>query len=176
MIEFAVEPRNPAEVLATCGLFNLASRQEPALAHFTRDGMFCLDTSLSLESLLAGLTAKEYGVAEDLSWVTLAGVRLNWWCREGSEFKLWAGKVNAGNLTKELLQACDRVRSRATEGNFLSIAVPLTKRFGADPRSSWRSLDIGYSPNDQGTGAVHSTPVHGQCHDEEQPIEAIGIL
>jgi CRISPR-associated protein Csb3 len=57
-----------------------------------------------------------------------------------------------------LLDACDRVRARALKGEVLLAATPMTKRFGVDPRSSWISLDIGYSPNDQKTGAIHTRP------------------
>lgn len=158
MIELPVEVRNPGEVLAACGLFNLAARQGWATARFTPDGRFCLDTPVPLEELLAVLDAGKVTIAEDWSWVDLAGVRLNWWMREGDDFKLWAGQVNPDNLARGLLDACDRVRARALEGEVLSAATPLTRRFGADPRSSWISLDIGYSPNDQGTGAIHTRP------------------
>ena len=158
MIELPVEVRNPGEVLAACGLFNLAARQGWATARFTPDGRFCLDTPVPLEELLAVLDAGKVTIAEDLSWVDLAGVRFNWWMREGDDFKLWAGQVNPDNLVRGLLDACDRVRARALEGEVLSAATPLTRRFGADPRSSWISLDIGYSPNDQGIGAIHTRP------------------
>lgn len=158
MIELAVELRNPGEVLAACGLFNLAARHGWATARFTPDGRFYLDTPATLEELLAVLDARKLAIADDLSWVDLAGVRLNWWMREGDDFKLWAGQVNPDNLIRGLLDACDRVRGSALKGKLLSAAIPMTKRFGADPRSSWISLDIGYSPNDQGTGAIHTRP------------------
>ncbi|MCB1824056.1 MAG: hypothetical protein KDJ54_05525 [Candidatus Competibacteraceae bacterium] len=158
MIELAVELRNPGEVLAACGLFNLAARRGWATARFASDGRFCLDTPMTLEALLTGLNVEELTIADDLSWVDLAGVRLNWWMREGDDFKLWAGQVNPDNLIRGLLDACDRVRGSALKGKLLSAAIPMTKRFGADPRSSWISLDIGYSPNDQGTGAIHTRP------------------
>lgn len=158
MIELAVELRNPGEVLAACGLFNLAARRGWATARFAPDGRFYLDTPATLEELLAVLDAGKLAIADDLSWVDLAGVRLNWWMREGDDFKLWAGQVNPDNLVRDLLDACETVRERGIESGYLSAAMPMTKRFGADPRSSWISLDIGYSPNDQGTGAIHTRP------------------
>jgi hypothetical protein len=158
VIELPVEVRNPGEVLAACGLFNLAARWGWATARFAPDGRFCLDTPATLEELLAVLDARQLAIAPDWSWVDLAGVRLNWWMREGNDFKLWAGQVNPDNLVRDLLDACDRVRARALKGEVLLAATPMTKRFGVDPRSSWISLDIGYSPNDQKTGAIHTRP------------------
>jgi hypothetical protein len=158
MIELAVDPRNPGEVLAACGLFNLAARHGRAQGQFTSEGRFRLDTLADLETLLAMLDSRRLAVAEDLSWVSLGGIHLNWWMREGEDFKLWAGQVNPDNLVRDLLDACDRVRARAVKGELLSVSAPMTKRFGADPRSSWISLDIGYSPNDQGKAAIHTRP------------------
>lgn len=158
MIELAVELRNPGEMLAACGLFNLAARRGWATARFAPDGRFYLDTPATLEELLAVLDAGKLAIADDWSWVDLAGVRLNWWMREGDDFKLWAGQVNPDNLIRDLLDACESVRERGSGSGCLSAAMPMTKRFGADPRSSWISLDIGYSPNDQGTGAIHTRP------------------
>jgi CRISPR-associated protein Csb3 len=158
MIDFSLEPRNPGEVLAACGLFNLASLRFKAMAEFTPDGHFRLDTPDTLDQLLSLLKPDQMEVAPDLSWVSLSGIHLNWWMREGGRLKLWAGQVNPQNLLEDLLQACDRVHEEAIRDGFLSASVPLTKRFGSDPRSSWVSLDIGYSPNDQGIGAVHTRP------------------
>lgn len=157
MIELAVELRNPGEVLAACGLFNLAARRGWATARFAPDGRFYLDTSATLEELLAVLDAGKLAIADDLSWVDLAGVRLNWWMREGDDFKLWAGRVNPDNLVRDLLDACAKVRVGALKGELLSVTVPMTKRLGADPRSSWISLDLGYSPDAQGI-RVHTRP------------------
>ena len=158
VIELPVEVRNPGEVLAACGLFNLAARWGWATARFAPDGRFCLDTPATLEELLAVLDARQLLIAPDWSWVDLAGVRVNWWRREGDDFDLWAGQVNPDNLVRDLLDACDRVRAQALKGEVLLAATPMTKRFGTDPRSSWISLDIGYSPNDQKTGAIHTRP------------------
>ena len=103
MIELAVDSRNPGEVLAACGLFNLAVRHGRAMGQFTEDGQFRLDTSATLEELLASLNSKIVVVAEDQSRVLLDGIALNWWMREGQDFKLWAGQVNPDNLCRDLL-------------------------------------------------------------------------
>jgi CRISPR-associated protein Csb3 len=158
MIEFELETRNPGEVLSACGLFNLASSRGEVMAQFTPGGRFCLDTPASLHELLFLLKPDLMEVADDYSWVNLAGVHLNWWAREGDKFKLWAGQVNPKNLFQELLQACEKLLDAAIDKGFMAASTPLTKRFGADPHSSWVSLDIGYSPNDQGMGSVHTRP------------------
>ncbi|PKN68059.1 MAG: hypothetical protein CVU57_00045 [Deltaproteobacteria bacterium HGW-Deltaproteobacteria-15] len=158
MIELKLEPRNPGEVLAACGLFNLAASRSYSTAGFTTEGHFRLDTPEPLDDLLLLLTPDQMDAAPDLSSVTLAGIHLNWWMREGRKLKLWAGQVNPKNLLEDLLGACDKVREKAPNGNFLAGSVPLTKRLGTDPRSTWVSIEIGYSPNDQGIGAVHTRP------------------
>ena len=158
MIELAVDSRNPGEVLAACGLFNLAVRHGRAMGQFTEDGQFRLDTSATLEELLAPLNRKTVIVAEDHSRVLLDGIALNWWKRKVLDFKPWAGQVNPDNLCLDLLNCCEPLRGRAVQGELLSASIPMTKRLGVDPRSSWISLDIGYSPNDQGKAAIHTRP------------------
>jgi hypothetical protein len=103
MIELAVDSRNPGEVLAACGLFNLAVRHGRAMGQFTEDGQFRLDTSATLEELLAPLNRKTVIVAEDHSRVLLDGIALNWWKRKVLDFKPWAGQVNPDNLCLDLL-------------------------------------------------------------------------
>ena len=158
MIEFELERRNPAEVLAACGIFNLSSSDGQAKAQFTPEGTFRLETRYDFEELLSHLRSDRIEVAGDLSSATISGFQVNWWMREGRAFKLWAGQVNPDNLIRELARACDRLREKSNGYKLLSASLPLTKRLGADPRSSWATLDIGYSPDKQGMGAVHTWP------------------
>jgi CRISPR-associated protein Csx14 len=79
-------------------------------------------------------------------------LRLSWWLDElsgtQSEFKTWSANTTSLGLFES---TADEVHpTDVTDKTLLTHTVGMTGRFGFDPRSSWDTLNTGYSPNDQG--------------------------
>ena len=79
-------------------------------------------------------------------------LRLAWWLDELSgtqtKFKMWSARVTSLGLFEDTIGAANA--ADVTDETLLAHAVGMTGRFGFDPRSSWDTLNTGYSPNDQG--------------------------
>ncbi len=78
-------------------------------------------------------------------------LRLAWWLDElggrQTRFKTWSAHNSAEGLIGDL--ASEIKADEITVGNLLQHRVGMTSRLGLDPRSSWNTLDTGFSPNDQ---------------------------
>src|SRR5262249_3098111 len=78
-------------------------------------------------------------------------LRLNWWLNELecrlSALKTWIALKTSTGLLADLAAAVDR--EALSENSLLHLSTGMTARFGFDPRSSWNTLDTGFSPNDQ---------------------------
>ena len=160
-----LDPRNPGQFLACCGLFELSELLAPGgEAQFADGGAaFLLTTQASaLPPQLAlfppsDLAGKPYeATLEPLDLA--AGDRsltLNWWLNETltakSALKTWGGQQTPRRLLTELTGLLDY--SKPLHELFRA-AVFTTSRFGVDPRSAWEALDVGYSPNDIGQPAM----------------------
>jgi CRISPR-associated protein Csx14 len=154
-----LDPRNPGQFLACCGLFELAELVEPGgLACFHKDGTeFALQSTAVLppaEIKLrtdSDLNGKPYDATfEPLELVV--GDRcltLNWWLNETltgkSVLKTWAGKQTPRHMLSKLLKLLDH--SKRAEQLF-EVSAHTTTRFGVDARSAWEPQDVGYSPTD----------------------------
>lgn len=78
-------------------------------------------------------------------------LRLSWWLDEvagkQTRFKTWSAHKTAEGLIGEMAVA---VRPHEiTDENIFQQRVGMTSRLGLDIRSSWNTLDEGFSPNDQ---------------------------
>ncbi len=78
---------------------------------------------------------------------------LDWWLvperSNKSDFKLWAGQQTTLKLVQDMLDADWDVSAERV----LEHRLPMSGRFGLDPRSSWNALDFGSSPNTQNRDA-----------------------
>lgn len=166
-----IDPCNPAEVYACCGLWELL-----ALAGESGEGRFELDAArpheakfilktpahidltdvaLALRDTTAvclqrqpDITPEKDAIAPVQLDLLNRSVTLDWWLTpfwdDSNEFKCWAGQVTSRKLFGELPQLIDPDTAR------LDAAVYATTRIGIDPRGTWRALEIGYSLNEQG--------------------------
>lgn len=78
-------------------------------------------------------------------------LRLGWWldelAGEQTAFKMWGAHQTSDGLLSDMAQAiCADVM---TDETLLQSRVGMTGRIGFDTRSSWNTLDEGFSPNDQ---------------------------
>jgi CRISPR-associated protein Csb3 len=96
-------------------------------------------------------------------------LRLAWWLDElagtQTRFKTWSAHNSSEGLIASL---SGQIRAdEITDGNLLQKCVGMTSRLGLDPRSSWNTLDTGFSPND------HQLPV--DTYPPTELLAAIGL-
>jgi hypothetical protein len=177
-IEIHLDPANPVNYLACCGIFDLLARIDAfALAHWEtrRQIRFVLQTSVWEQDLLRTLVHTLcspahwlFTMAKDSEEVTRIevtfcspahpefSVGLDWWYEtlneDGSVSEKSAWKMYAGQQTVNGIvnDMVDACASFHSRSltDLLSQSVNMTGRFGFDPRSSRNALDVGYSAND----------------------------
>lgn len=165
-LRISIDPTNPGEFYACCGLLELIELSgkaalswfeleaaQPRLARFVIDGPAELNESWALTELKnARYEFRPHGddklcpVAVDFGW---AQVELDWWLDEfrekASKLKTWAGRIGPHDFFSRLPPTLGLSASHQT------MCSPV---IGLDPRSAWMSLDVGYSPNDQAQDAA----------------------
>ncbi|HYN00552.1 MAG TPA: hypothetical protein VET25_12455, partial [Aestuariivirgaceae bacterium] len=120
-IQVAIDPTNPGQFFACCGLLELADRLGPGAEGWFEDGNFCISVGqqgVSLEKLLRAVLEVELRIEEPdeptTSPLTLAApfnLRLDWWRDErsgGSTFKTWAGQQKVVGIAKAMHRALAR--------------------------------------------------------------------
>lgn len=164
-----IDPRNPGQFLACCGLLEIASRIAPGTtAHFEKRGLvFHLNTPATLPVVLSLRDAgpEDSRVPKALEQLSLAHpghgepLLINWWlstrCKDGelekSPFKTWGGQQTPRSMLTELLGLTD---TAVPVENLFQHERYTTTRFGVDARTAWEPLDVGYSPNEIGQSSV----------------------
>lgn len=165
LIEVELDPENPAQFFACCGLFELAAMfgvgVEAAFDYAPsqpRNACFRLiDSALSLNELMTKLKEAKASTLEDSGEapVTLhfsggATFTLDWWLlpdrSEKSPIKLWAGRQQT---LRDLVEPMLKTIGNDLDKSILDQNVPMKGRFGFDPRSSWNTRDFGSSPDAQ---------------------------
>jgi CRISPR-associated protein Csx14 len=165
-----MDPLNPGQFFACCGLLELADLEQPgALSSFVLDASrpraacFTLETAAGLRSVLERLKTAQAEYEEHPkepvrpAVIPYNGERivLDWWLDEFRHdtvnLKCWAGQVTTKNLFSELLPLLDV----SCSGDEVFERPAMTKaKFGVDPRSAWNALDFGFSPNEHGRDAA----------------------
>lgn len=172
-IELEVDPENPAQFFACCGVFELAAllgdRQGPTAEaafeydpHRPRCARFRVwNASHGLPELLQALKVAQVEAPEasgeasvTLRLADAIALTLDWWLlpdrSQKSRLKLWAGQQTTQSLVATMLAA---LPDEADAAVFETNKVPMSGRFGLDPRSAWNTLDFGSSVNEQGRDA-----------------------
>jgi len=168
-----LDPLNPGQFFACCGLLELLSMAEPGLlSHFAleskrpRLASFCVQTARGSEALgmvlrrLRGATATfpDEHIKPPVRPAVIAfepELTLDWWLDEfhdkTTNIKCWAGQVTTRRLFEELLPLLDT--DSTGEGLFERSALT-SSLFGVDPRSAWNTLDLGFSPNEHNVAST----------------------
>lgn len=169
-IEIELDPQNPAQFFACCGVFELAAMfgagveaafvydpTKPRRAYFQ-----LINSPEPLGGLMRNLKNAQATAPEDsgeapvtLHFAGRAVLTLDWWLeadRSGkSRFKLWAGQQTT---LKSLVQPMlEKLPDEADALLLTTSKEPMSGRFGLDPRSAWNTLDFGSSVNEQGRDA-----------------------
>lgn len=164
-ISIPLDPANPGHFYSCCGLVELfdmsgarvqsrfaVNEDRPRIAEFE----LLSEEKLDLRSLLdeirmagfEGLDHPEKALKPIRLKLSRGEFTLDWWFdpfrNKTTNIKCWAGQVTTEKLIAELLPAIDPYTE--TRRLFLTSRM-MTTRFGIDPRSAWKALDLGYSPN-----------------------------
>jgi hypothetical protein len=164
-----LDPLNPGQALACCGLLELCEGLSSGSA-----GWFALDPhrprmaafhivipeALTLRECLDALWRSRIEALPHadpkIAPVVLKGAwgewRLTWWLdltlTDASDLKLWAAHHTGLMLVREMHQRLSAFGHRPGMSLF-DARVALSGRLGLDPRSGWVALHCGYSPNEQ---------------------------
>lgn len=168
-IEVRVDPANPGQFFACCGLLELANRIWPAArGWFDGDAFFCI--SASAEATVGALVRR--AVAAELLQIDPDNetsspiqigepfhLRLDWWEDDragGKELKVWAGRMGDVRIARAM--QAKMVEEECQTGSLLDFGgivydpdQPGKKvepfYFDARRGSSSRPIDIGFSPD-----------------------------
>lgn len=133
---------NPGEVLAVCGLFVLATRQDRSATLAWTDSGAVIDTTLELADLLNTVRHSNVDTANS-DKVYLGDMVLDWWVHNGYKTprsNFWTARVKPTSLISKSHAACKDLP------DWYSGAV-CEQTYGADSYSTWTKIDIGWSPN-----------------------------
>jgi CRISPR-associated protein Csx14 len=103
-------------------------------------------------------------------WMRVAMVRGAVQAVANPPWNCWSGHQTPLRIWLPLREALKVILGEKSDAELLSLftlTTPLTGRFGFDSAAAWNTLDIGFSPNDQGM-AVNSSPA-------AELLAAIGI-
>ncbi|HPI87123.1 MAG TPA: hypothetical protein PLR01_12165 [Bacteroidales bacterium] len=162
-ITVQVDPYNPGEFFACCGLLELAHMfwGVEATGCFGEKS-FCLYVPVSeIQTIKAALLNKLSLLTDDeknpITPITLKSsdktLLLNWWLdipkstKEKGLLKTWSGNQKIyKNLLAPLLSEARKVDDLISGFKY---TVDLSGRLGVDARSSWNKIDAGFSPDAQ---------------------------
>lgn len=186
-IRIQIDPTNPGHFLACCGLMELCdvvARLERL--NSVADGSFHFDANLpggtefvlhTPGSLDLNRCMEELGKCSvesvphpdtSIAPLLLNGgqlkLALDWWLDETrtnkSGFKFWAANQTSHQTAKALLQAlqgCPSPDKLPQSDGLYQWGLPMSTRFGLDPRPAWTSLGVGYSMEAVGQGKLVKT-------------------
>lgn len=142
---------NPGEVLAVCGVFVLATRQNRKATLAWTDNGAVIDTDQTLDELLQSVietlpTGDTSSAAQEPAQITLGNITLDWWTTKAPHSKFWAGRVTAATLISKLYSACQTVGIVNWRAS-----TACDQTCGIDPFAVWTALELGWSPNNQST-------------------------
>jgi len=132
----------------------------------------CDRTAVDPYRPIMGSNGKPVSDAKKTKPVQLKGrvtMRLSWWLDElvgrQTDFKMWAAHKTSEGLINDMATAISL--DEICDKSVFESRIGMSARLGLDIRSSWNSLDEGFSPNDQ------SIPV--ETHPATEFLAAIGL-
>jgi CRISPR-associated protein Csb3 len=172
-----VDPANPGQFFACCGLLELADRLHPGAEGWFEEGRFVVRGGGTLGELMTAVHEAEFGydeagaenAAEDDEehgppamrvGRPIRSLRLDWWqdtVAGGRELKVWAGSMDCLRIAKAMQAALGAPECRAPGLLDFGLItydpenpVKKTEPFYFDARrcSSAHSRDVGFAAND----------------------------
>jgi len=165
-IRVNVDPANPGQYFACCGLLELAERAWKDVEAWFEVGSFAISGTGSLQSLLTSIVKSTLSPLDStiptMSPLHLAepfNLRLDWWLDEragGSMFKTWAGQQKVVSIASAMKGAL--APNRLDEESLFNTSAILydadggkIEPFYLDARRAAQShtIDVGFSPDAQ---------------------------
>jgi hypothetical protein len=142
MAQWLIDPSNPGEVLACCGIAHLAwLTDRTAATGFAHDGRWRFTAP---EGLLEALPPP---APEDTKQgLQVCGIALDWWQPWGlnPELKTWAGQQSALSVHRNLATAAGACSATGWQ----TWTATTTGRLNLDIHGTWNTLAIGWSLNE----------------------------
>jgi len=182
-----VDPTNPGQFFACCGLLELADRLWPGAEGWFEGGQFhvtCegglptllstlvknqpeevlrLDNSLDVKKLIAPLRLTLDGVSDPITldaWTTIRLEKGRPAVLPNPPWNFWSGQQTSHGIWCGLREVLMEQLGRQLPSDFdslFTLRLFQKGRFGFDPGPAWNALDVGFSPNEQGM-EVESSP------------------
>jgi len=182
-IKVNVDPTNPGQFFACCGLLELADRLWPGAEGWFDNEQFCISTGGSLEDLVGAITMAELLLVRDddiYSSPLIVGkpfrsLKIDWWetDRTGAkDLKVWAGTMESHGIAYAMQQAMKKTEFLTSELFNVGMVVqnptdPSKKKepfyFDARRAPNAHSRDVGFSANDLSLTTVASPAVELLC-------------
>lgn len=134
--------------------FEIFANSKFEIAEIVKSLLDCSRTSVDTYQPIMGSDGKPVKDANKTKPVVFGppvSLRLSWWLDElagkQTSFKTWSAHNTAEGLIGDMARAI--CVNEITEANVLQLRIGMTSRLGVDTRSSWNTLDEGFSPNEQ---------------------------
>lgn len=187
-IAVAVDPTNPGQFFACCGLLELADRLWPGAEGWFAGGKFHVACGGSLRVLLEELVRREpeqvltldnglvppkliaplrltLGEGKTLlldAWSTVRIEKGEPMVAANPPWNFWSGQQTSHRIwtgLREVLIAQLRTLTPEQLADLFGQRVFQKGRFGFDPGPAWTALDVGFSPNEHGIEVKSSAAV-----------------
>ena len=168
-IRVGVDPTNPGQYFACCGLLELADRLWPSAKGWFEKREFCVSCGGELAGLVGNLTKAKLaqldandntGSAIRIGEPFQPALRLDWWHDDragGKELKVWAGRMESLRIARAMQNAMKDERFLSPElfdVGLLAYDPDDTEKkvepyyFDSRRGPNAHSRDVGFSPND----------------------------
>lgn len=166
-IRVNVDPTNPGQFFACCGLLELAERLWPGAEGWFEHGSFCIACAGNQAKLINALAQARFRPIEHedttsppmLIELGANKLTLNWWhdvIAGGKELKVWAGTMESHRIAMSLQKALNLESFH--QPNLLDIGMIVYDAekkvepyyFDARRCPNAHSRDVGFAPNDLG--------------------------
>ena len=181
-IRINVDPTNPGQFFACCGLLELANRVSQGAEGWFESGAFCMKSAISLGELVTAIAAAEL-VQTDQTDATASPIfmeapfrlRLDWWKTDDraiSGLKVWAGRMESSRIANAMQRAMTgdafQTADLLNAGMVVYEVDDNTKKvepfyFDARRGPNAHSRDVGFSPNDLGLTTTAFPAVEFLC-------------
>ncbi len=164
-IRLPIDPANPGQFFACCGLLELADRMWPGAEGWFNGQVFCIDSGGTHQALWRAIIATEL-LALDPDDETASpmwlgkpfDLTLDWWKDEqanGRRLKVWAGSMRGVRIAQAMKAACIDAAEHDRPFDYAAVvfdpdnAKKKVEPFYYDARRGWNAqpIDIGFSPD-----------------------------
>ncbi|NLE38371.1 MAG: hypothetical protein GX621_10140 [Pirellulaceae bacterium] len=182
-IRVNVDPANPGQFFACCGLLELADRRWPGAEGWFEQNSFAVNANGDFPELIKAVAHADLVQLDPLNSTSspieigspFRAIRLDWWNDErtgGKELKVWAGTMESVRIARAMQHAMRSDRFLTPDlldvGGVVYDPDDFKKKvepyyFDARRGPNAHSRDVGFSPNDLGLTTTAFAAVEFLC-------------